>query len=85
MNLVLGMLAGALIGWLACALFRLNTHRGLWTSVFLGFVGGGVGMQLASMMSVAPGADGAPNIFALVMAAATAGACLIVASMVASR
>ena len=85
MNLILGLLAGSLIGWVAFALLRLNTEQGLRTSLFIGLIGGGIGMQLAQMLSTTGSADGQLNVFALVIAAATAGACLIIANMVASR
>jgi uncharacterized membrane protein YeaQ/YmgE (transglycosylase-associated protein family) len=84
-NLVLGLLAGALMGWIAFALFRFNSNRGLTTSLLLGAIAGGVGTQLAFMVRTAPSVDGAPSIFALIVAAATAAACLIVASMIARR
>jgi uncharacterized membrane protein YeaQ/YmgE (transglycosylase-associated protein family) len=82
MNLILGLLAGALMGWVAFALFRFNAKRGLPTSLLLGSIAGGAGTQLAFMIRSAPSVDGAPNVFALIVAAATAGACLIIASMV---
>jgi uncharacterized membrane protein YeaQ/YmgE (transglycosylase-associated protein family) len=85
MNLILGLLMGALIGWVAFTLLRLNTRQGLRTSVLIGVIGGGIGMQLAPMVSAAPVVEGQLNVFALVIAAAMASAALIIASMVASR
>jgi len=85
MNLILGLLAGSLVGWVAFALLRLNTQQGLRTSLFIGFVGGGIGMQLAQMVGTTAIPDGQLNVFALCIAAATAGACLIVSNMIASR
>jgi len=85
MNLILGLLAGALIGGIAFAALRSNTERGLLTSVLLGSFGGGVGAQLATMISTAPGVDGAINLFSMATAAATASACFIVANMIESR
>ena len=85
MNLMLGLLVGALMGWAAFALFRFNANRSLSTSLLLGSVAGGVGSHLAFMIRSAPSVDGALSVFALITAAATAGACLIIASMFASR
>jgi len=85
MNLILGLVAGALIGGIAFVVLRSNTERGLLTSILLGSIGGGVGAQLATMISTVPGVDGAPNLFSVATAAATASACLIIANMIASR
>ena len=85
MNLILGLLAGTFIGWVAFALLRLNTDQGLRTSLFIGLIGGGIGMQLAQMLGTKATGDGQLNVFALVVAAATAGACLVISNMVASR
>ena len=85
MNLVLGVVLGSLIGWGAFALLRLNAKQGLQASLALGFVGGGIGMQLGAMMSPALRPDGPLNVFALVLAAAIASTCLIVASVIGRR
>ena len=79
MDLILGLAMGAFIGGLAFAFLRSYTGLGLATSVLLGSVGGGAGAQLAMMVSTAPGIDGAANLFSLVVAAATATACLLIA------
>ena len=85
MNLILGLLIGSLTGWLAFSLLRLNVPLGLRTSLFIGLIGGGIGMQFAQMSGAAPGVNDQLNVFALVIAATTAGACLIVANMITSR
>ena len=85
MNLALALLIGSLIGWAAFALMRYNTQRGMRTSLAIGLIGGGIGMQLAQMLSTAPSVDGQLNVFALVISAATAGACLIIANMITNR
>jgi len=85
MNLILGLLAGSLVGWVAFALLRLNTQQGLRTSLFIGLIGGGIGMQVAQMLITTGTPNGQLNVFALCIAAATAGACLIIVNMVASR
>jgi len=83
MNLILGLAAGALVGWVACMLFRFALSRT--SAVVLGSIAGGVGTQLSSMLTSTPGSDGAPDIFALVVASAAASACIVVASMISSR
>ena len=85
MNVVLGLFVGSLIGWLAFVRLRMRPQRGLLASVLLGAAGGGIGMQLASMVTGVTGIEDVRYVFSLVMAAATASACLITASMVESR
>jgi uncharacterized membrane protein YeaQ/YmgE (transglycosylase-associated protein family) len=85
MNIVLGLILGSLIGWAAFVLLRMNPRRGLHTSLLLGAIGGGIGMQLASMVTEVPGVEGARDVFSLVMAAATASTGLITASMIEHR
>ncbi len=85
MDLILGLAMGALVGGLAFALLRSTTQLSLRTSVLLGSIGGGAGAQLAMMARTVPGVDGAANLFSLVVAAATATACLLIARMVERR
>ena len=85
MNVVLGPFVGSLIGWLAFVRLRMRPQRGLIASVLLGAAGGGIGMQLASMVTGVPGIEDARYVFSLVMAAAAASAFLIAASMIESR
>jgi uncharacterized membrane protein YeaQ/YmgE (transglycosylase-associated protein family) len=85
MTLILSLLLGALIGWLAFSLFRLNVQQGLRTSLLIGLVGGGLGMQLATMMKAPPIPDGQLNVFALMIAAVSASACLALLNMIAAR
>ena len=85
MNLILALLIGSLIGWIAFALMRFNAQRGMRTSLAIGLVGGGIGMQLAQMLGAAPSVEGQLNVFALVISAAAAGACLIIANMITNR
>jgi uncharacterized membrane protein YeaQ/YmgE (transglycosylase-associated protein family) len=85
MTLILSLLLGALIGWVAFSLFRLNVQQGLRTSLVIGLVGGGVGMQLAKMMNAHPIPEGQLNVFALMIAAVSASACLALLNMFAAR
>ena len=85
MNFALGLLAGCLVGWAAFALFRLNAQQGLRKSVFIGLIGGGIGMQLAPLLTSTPAGDGELNVFGLIIAAITASALLVISSMVMKR
>ncbi len=85
MTLILGLLVGAAIGWIAYRFFRLNSGQGLGVSLLIGVVGGGIGVQLATAMGRAPGVEGELAVFPMVLAAAAASAGLIVASMLSRR
>jgi uncharacterized membrane protein YeaQ/YmgE (transglycosylase-associated protein family) len=85
MTLILSLSLGALIGWAAFSLFRLNVKQGLGTSLLIGLVGGGVGMQVATMMNAHPIPEGQLNVFALMIAAVSPSACLALLNIVAAR
>jgi uncharacterized membrane protein YeaQ/YmgE (transglycosylase-associated protein family) len=85
MNFALGLLLGCLVGWMAFKFLRVNSEQGVRTSLLIGLVGGGMGMQLAPFLSRTPVADGTLNVFALIVAAVTASAFLLVAGMVTRR
>jgi uncharacterized membrane protein YeaQ/YmgE (transglycosylase-associated protein family) len=85
MNVVLGLVVGFLIGWAAFVLSHMSPQRGLLTSLLLGAIGGGIGIRLASMVTGVPGIEDARYVFSPVMAAGTASAVLITASMIESR
>lgn len=86
MNIAIWMVAGAAIGWLGFTYFEFNKNRGLFPILIIGAVGALVGGQsLAPMFS----AVGDPVIgfspFALVVALATATACLVISSELSKR
>lgn len=85
MNVVVGLIVGSLIGWAAFAVLRMGARRGLPSSLFLGAMGGGIGMQLALLVTGVPGIESVRDVFSLLMTAATASAWLITASMIESR
>jgi hypothetical protein len=53
--------------------------------VLVGLVGGGIGMQVTSMVSSAPQADGQLNLYWLVIAAASASLSLLIGNTIANR
>ena len=85
MNLILGIVVGAAVGWAAFRLLRMNTGQGIGVSLAIGVFGGGMGVQVAPMVRAMPVPDGQLNIFALVIAAAVASALLVITSMISSR
>ena len=68
MNVVLSLIVGLLIG---LADFLHSPQRGAPTSLLFGIIGGGIGMQLASVATGVPGIDDVPDVFSLVMADAS--------------
>lgn len=85
MNVVLWLLAGGAIGWIACANWKLNQHRGLVVSALIGtggaFFGGHV---LAPVLGTGVDADGfAP--LALIVASASALFLLTLSDMMYER
>jgi uncharacterized membrane protein YeaQ/YmgE (transglycosylase-associated protein family) len=84
MNLVLGIAVGALVGWTAFHLLRLNTHQGLFISLAIGVFGGGMGIQFAPILSEFPIPQGQVDLFGLVVAAVAAAALLVILSMISS-
>jgi uncharacterized membrane protein YeaQ/YmgE (transglycosylase-associated protein family) len=86
MNVVIWMVAGGVVGWLACTLLHLNVSRGLVVSAVIGvasaFFGGHV---LAPIFGAAAAEAGTFSPFALLVAAATAIGCLTISDMMYER
>lgn len=85
MNLMVGIVAGALIGWVAYRALRSKVGRGLRTSLFIGIGGGALGAQLAPMLGSGVGADGQFHLFSAVTSIAVAIGAIVVANMLAGR
>lgn len=85
MNLIVGIVVGTLIGWIAHTVLNANQERTLRASLFIGVFGGALGVQLAPMLGAAETSEGQLNVFSLVIAAASALACIIIANMIARR
>lgn len=87
MNIMIWLVAGGAIAWLSIAVLHINKNRGLIPTLVIGALGGVIGGQtFAPMLSSAiTEAEIGFNPFALVVALATAIACLIVSNMLSKR
>jgi uncharacterized membrane protein YeaQ/YmgE (transglycosylase-associated protein family) len=83
MNLIAGIVAGGLVGWLAFKFPNAMGDRSLQASLLIGVVGGALGVQLVSLMGMVDGSNGGFNLFSLVVAFASAIGCLVVSNMIA--
>ena len=86
MNVMIWMVAGGIVGWVACTVLHLNSARGLVVSAIIG-VGGAFfgGHVLAPIFGAAVGETEAFSPFALLVAAATAIGCLTISDMMYER
>lgn len=55
MNLIIQLLIGAVIGWLASIVMKTNAQMGAIANIVIGIVGAGVGGFLATSLGVASG------------------------------
>ena len=86
MNVVMWLLTGAAVGWVACSALHLNVARGLVVSAVIGVLGAYFGgHMLAPAVGGSLDEAGGFNPLALLMAAVSAIACLKVADMVYER
>jgi uncharacterized membrane protein YeaQ/YmgE (transglycosylase-associated protein family) len=81
MDLVVWMLTGAALGWLAYSHLGLNQDRGLATSIIIGAVGGVIGGRLVAPMF----APGELSIATVLLAGAVAAAVLAASNAVHKR
>ena len=82
MNIVMWMLAGALLGWIGYTYVRFNEGRGMMVSVIIGAVGGLVGGNMIAPLFTATEVPGAFSSAALIFAAAAAAAFLAAGNMI---
>ena len=86
MNIVMWILAGAIVGWLAYAVAGFNEQRGLMVSVIIGAFGGLVGgMALAPVLMSAAAAPPGVSTSALVIAIAVAATFLFLCNVAKKR
>ena len=85
MNLILWLVAGGVVGWIACSAMSMNKQRGLVISAIIGIAGGFIGGHiLAPMVGMAQEAGGF-NPIALLMAVVGAMACVTISDMMYER
>ena len=72
MNLIVQLIAGGVIGWLASIVMKTNAQMGLIANIVVGIVGAGIGGWLAGQLALGGG-----PVVAWVMA--VAGAAILIA------
>lgn len=84
MNMLIGIIAGTLTGWLAFSRVDASQDLGLGPCLFIGAVGGALGV-LAMPLVTSANSEGPVSIALLVLALAGAGGSLFVSNIVARR
>jgi uncharacterized membrane protein YeaQ/YmgE (transglycosylase-associated protein family) len=77
MNLLLCLIAGAAIGWIACSVLKLNAARGLFFSAVIGAIGAYFGGRILAPVFIG-GADEATGLGVLPFLNASASALVVV-------
>jgi uncharacterized membrane protein YeaQ/YmgE (transglycosylase-associated protein family) len=86
MELVLWLVAGAILGWMAIAYLRFNENRGTIVSIIIGAAGGVAGGKLIAPMFLAGAAvPGEFSMAALIVVLVSSAACLAVGNLVHNR
>jgi len=86
MNIAMWVLAGGALGWIGFAYMKANEDRGMIISVIIGMIGGFIGGNVLAPMLGAP--TETPNVFnmySLLIAMASAAACLAIGNMASKR
>jgi len=86
MNIAMWVLAGGMLGWVTYAHLQANKERGMIFSIIIGAVGGFFGGNVLAPMLGA--VTDTPNIFspfALLVAVASAAACLAIGNLLSKR
>lgn len=86
MDIVMWVLAGGVIGWVAFAYLGFNEERGLNVSVVIGAVGGVIGGKLlAPMFGAGAAVPGDFSLMVMIIVLASAAACIVAANQIHSR
>lgn len=86
MNILLWILAGGFAGWAGFKFIGANEDRGMMISIIIGVAGGFFGGNvLAPMLGETAPMPDAISFFALLMAIASAAACLTIGDMISKR
>lgn len=59
MNLLISLLIGGIIGWLASIVMKTNAQMGIIANVLVGIIGGALGNYLAGLLHITAGGIGA--------------------------
>jgi uncharacterized membrane protein YeaQ/YmgE (transglycosylase-associated protein family) len=86
MNIAMWVLAGGVLGWIGYTIMRVNEERGMIVSVIIGVVGGFFGGNvLAPVLGAALDTPNDFSLFSLVVALASAAACLAISNLLSTR
>jgi uncharacterized membrane protein YeaQ/YmgE (transglycosylase-associated protein family) len=86
MELVLWLVAGAVLGWMGIGLVGMNKDRGTIVSVVIGAIGGVIGGKLvAPMVGAVAAAPGEFSLPALIVVMASSAALLVLGNLVHNR
>lgn len=86
MNFAMWVLAGGVLGWIGFSMLDINRERGMIISVIIGALGGLLGGNvLAPMLGAVADTPNNFNMFSLVIAMASAAACLAIGNLVSDR
>jgi uncharacterized membrane protein YeaQ/YmgE (transglycosylase-associated protein family) len=56
MNIIVSLIVGGVVGWLASLVMKTNAQMGILANVLVGIVGSGVGFWLAGQLGIGGGA-----------------------------
>ena len=86
MNIAMWVLAGGMLGWMGYTILRANAERGMVVSIIIGVVGGFFGGNvLAPMLGAATDTPNDFSLFSMVVALASAAACLAIGNLLSNR
>lgn len=86
MDMIIWMLAGAVVGWVSFKYFKLGEGRGMMLSVVIGMAGGLIGGKaLAPMFGVSAAVPGGFSSAVLLLALASAAGLLFIGEKVYER
>lgn len=86
MNIAMWVVAGGIVGWIGYAILKANEERGMIISIIIGVVGGFFGGNVvAPMLGAVADTPNDFSLFSLVIALASAGACLAIGNLLSNR
>jgi len=86
MNVMIWLFAGGVAGWVGYSYLKFNEDRGLMISIVIGVTGGFLGGNvLAPMFGAVKDAANTFSLFSMVVALASAAACLVVGNVISTR